>query len=145
MGFDATNHQRALRAAENITAGAAGAEYVVLSSAEIVLAKASPLTDTSPQDRLKKGRPSTMPRLSNRELNLRPSGGERVFTDAFGQLWSAATHVDDNGVTVVFTCINDGRQSGRAIVIELKEEVGDVGDETLRAWLEAAPRIGRLT
>ena len=88
-----------------------------------------------------------MPRLSNREKDLRPSGGERVFTDAFGRLWSALTTSDDHGVTVVFTCIREGRQSGRAIVIDLAqlEEVGDVGDETLRAWLEAAPRIGRLT
>jgi hypothetical protein len=86
-----------------------------------------------------------MPRTSTRELNLRPSGGERVFTDARGRLWSAATHVERDGVTVIFTCINDGRQSGRAIVVELPEEVGNVGDETLRAWLEAAPRIGRLT
>jgi hypothetical protein len=86
-----------------------------------------------------------MPRLTNREQDLRPSGGERVFTDASGRLWSAASHPDDQGITVIFTCINDGRQSGRAIVIELTEEVGDVGDETLRAWLEAAPRIGRLT
>ena len=86
-----------------------------------------------------------MPRPSIKELNSRPSGGERVFTDAFGRLWSAATHSDDQGVTVIFTCINDGRQSGRAIAIDLPQEVGDVGDETLRAWLEAAPRIGRLT
>lgn len=86
-----------------------------------------------------------MPRLSNKERNLRPSGGERVFTDAFGRLWSALTHADDSGVTVIFTCITEGRQSGRAIVIDLSQEVGDVGDETLRAWLEAAPRIGRLT
>ena len=76
-------------------------------------------------------------------MNLRPSGGERVFTDAEGRLWSAATHSGADGVTVIFTCINDGRQSGRAI--SLPQEVGDVGDETLRAWLEAAPRIGRLT
>ena len=86
-----------------------------------------------------------MPRLSNKEPYIRPSGGERVFTDAFGRLWSAATHRDDQGVTVIFTCINDGRQSGRAILVDLTEEVGTVGDETLRAWLEAAPRIGRLT
>lgn len=52
---------------------------------------------------------------------------------------------DESGVTVIFTCISDGRQSGRAIVIESAEEVGDVGEETLRGWLEAAPRIGRLT
>lgn len=86
-----------------------------------------------------------MPRLNSREKNLRPSGGERVFTDAFGRLWSAVTAAADSGATVVFTCITDGRQAGRAIVIDLSQEVGDVGDETLRAWLEAAPRIGRLT
>lgn len=86
-----------------------------------------------------------MPRLSNRHQESRPSGGERVFTDAFGRLWSAVSHKDDAGSTVIFTCINDGRQSGRAILIELTEEVDDVGEESLRAWLEAAPRIGRLT
>lgn len=86
-----------------------------------------------------------MPRLSKRELNLRPSGGERVFSDAIGRLWSAASHVERDSATVVFTCINDGRQSARALSIDLRQEVGDVGDETLRAWLEAAPRIGRLT
>jgi hypothetical protein len=45
----------------------------------------------------------------------------------------------------VFTCISDGRQSGRALVVQLSGEVGDLEEETLRAWLEAAPRIGRLT
>ena len=87
-----------------------------------------------------------MPRLSRRSPDLRPSGGDRVFTDADGRLWSAATTTDShNGVTVIFTCITDGRQSGRAILVELPQEVGDPGDELLRAWLEAAPRIGRLT
>ena len=86
-----------------------------------------------------------MAKLTSHANDTRPSGGERVFTDAFGRLWSAASHKDDQGVTVVFTCINDGRQSGRAILIDLTQEVGDVGDEILRAWLEAAPRIGRLT
>ena len=86
-----------------------------------------------------------MPKLSSKELNTRPSGGERVFTDANGRLWSAASVNGDQGVTVIFTCINDGRQSGRAIAIDLTQEVGDVGDEILRAGLEAAPRIGRLT
>jgi hypothetical protein len=52
---------------------------------------------------------------------------------------------DHTGVTVIFTCISDGRQSGRALVVPLAEEVGDVGEDTLRGWLEAAPRIGRLT
>jgi hypothetical protein len=86
-----------------------------------------------------------MPKITNQENDLRPSGGERVFTDDSGRLWSAISTADGDGSTVVFTCITEGRQSGRAIVIDLSEEVGDVGDETLRAWLEAAPRIGRLT
>jgi hypothetical protein len=96
-------------------------------------------------DTLRERRNTSMPRLTNKEKHTRPSGGERVFTDAFGRLWSAISHSDTHGVTVVFTCITEGRQSGRAIAIDLPEEVGDVGDETLRAWLEAAPRIGRLT
>ena len=86
-----------------------------------------------------------MPRSSNRERKIRPSGGERVFADAQGRLWSAASASDAGSVTVVFTCISDGRQSGRALVIESAEEVGDVGEDILRVWLEAAPRIGRLT
>lgn len=97
-----------------------------------------------------------MPRLSQRSSHTRPSGGDRVFTDASGRLWSAVAQMDGpGGVTVIFTCITDGRQSGRALVVELPDaaggagggggEVGDIGDELLRAWLEAAPRIGRLT
>ena len=61
----------------------------------------------------------SMPRLSNRQKDLRPSGGERVFTDALGRLWSALTTSDDRGATIVFTCITDGRQAGRAIAIDL--------------------------
>ena len=52
---------------------------------------------------------------------------------------------EDDGVTIIFTCISDGRQSGRALVVNLNGEVGDVAEDTLRGWLEAAPRIGRLT
>ena len=66
-----------------------------------------------------------MPRISKRPADLRPSGGERVFTDPFGRLWSAGSHADRDGITVIFTCITDGRQSGRAIVVELPQEVGE--------------------
>jgi hypothetical protein len=86
-----------------------------------------------------------MPKLTSRSPKLRPSGGERVFTDEMGRLWSAAAVDEGRGVFVIFTCINDGRQASRAIVVDMSQEVRDVGDETLRAWLEAAPRIGRLT
>lgn len=81
-----------------------------------------------------------MPRLSARSTTHRPSGGERVFADERGRLWSAAA----TGDAIVFTCISDGRQSGRAIAIDLLPPNGDVGDDTLRAWLRAAPRIGSL-
>jgi len=34
---------------------------------------------------------------------------------------------------------------GRAIAIDFSTLEDDIGDETLLAWLKAAPRIGRLT
>lgn len=81
-----------------------------------------------------------MPRLSARSSTYRPSGGERVFADARGRLWSAA----HSGDAVIFTCISDGRQSGRAIAVDLARLDDSVGDDALRAWLDAAPRIGTL-
>ncbi len=73
----------------------------------------------------------------------RPPGGERVFADDNGRLWSAS-HADGEGV-VIFTCIIDSRQSVRAIAAETGLAMADVSDETLRAWQRDAPRIGRLT
>jgi len=81
-----------------------------------------------------------MPRVSNPSETYSPSGGERVFSDAKGRLWSAA-HA---GEVIIFTCISDGRHSGRAIVVNLAKLDSTVGDDALRAWLEAAPRIGTL-
>lgn len=81
-----------------------------------------------------------MPRLSARSATYRPSGGQRVFADDRGRLWSAA----HTGEAVVFTCISDGRQSGRAIAVPLPRLDDSIGDDTLRAWLNAAPRIGTL-
>jgi len=80
-----------------------------------------------------------MPRLSGRNRS-RHSGGERVFADDKGRLWSAA----HSGEAIVFTCISDGRESGRAIAADLSVLDSSVGDDTLRAWLNAAPRIGTL-
>ncbi len=80
-----------------------------------------------------------MPRLSGRNRS-RPSGGERVFADDKGKLWSAA-HA---GEAIVFSCISDGRESTRAIAVDLAKLDASVGDDTLRAWLKAAPRIGTL-
>lgn len=82
-----------------------------------------------------------MPRLSTRTSRNRPSGVERLFPDELGRLWCAC----DDGTAVIFTCITDGRQSGRAMAVETALLDDNLGDETLRAWLSAAPRIGRLT
>lgn len=72
----------------------------------------------------------------------RPTSAEaRVFSDGAGRLWSAARAA---GV-VVFTCISDARQSGRALAIEDTVREDETGDETLRAWLGAAPKIGSLS
>jgi hypothetical protein len=84
-----------------------------------------------------------MPRLSTRSTahqGSASSGDDRVFADDQGRLWNAAHHGD----AIVFTCISDGRQSGRAIAVDSVSLDGVVGDDTLRAWLNAAPRIGTL-
>ena len=81
-----------------------------------------------------------MPRLSASSTTDRSSGGARVFADQAGRLWSVA-YVGD---AVVFACISDGRQAGRAMSAEAARIDDAVGDETLRAWLNSAPRIGML-
>ena len=79
-----------------------------------------------------------------RRSSRRPSGGERVFADDAGRLWSAAVSRGPDGA-VIFSCITDSRQSVRALAVEAGMRIADVADETLRAWLRQAPRIGRLT
>lgn len=83
-----------------------------------------------------------MPKDSNPSTTFTESlpPGDRVFADDEGRLWSA-THA---GEVTIFTCISDGRHSARAIVANLETLDRSVGDDTLRAWLEAAPRIGTL-
>ena len=86
-----------------------------------------------------------MQRAPTRIAPHRPSGGERVFTDDEGRLWSAALEQRDApGGALVFRCISDGRQSVRALAVD-PLALFEAGDETLRAWLRAAPRIGTLS
>ena len=85
-----------------------------------------------------------MPRLSTRSTvhqKNASSDDDRVFADDEGRLWSA-THLGD---ATVFTCISDGRQSERALAVENAPLDDSVGDDALRAWLNAAPRIGTLS
>ena len=81
---------------------------------------------------------------STRKSSRRPSGGERVFADEAGLLWSASLSREADGA-VVFSCISDSRRSVRALAVPEGTQIADVADETLRAWLRQAPRIGRLT
>jgi hypothetical protein len=82
-----------------------------------------------------------MSRQSTRQSTKQPPANCRVFSDDDGRLWTVVRTPS----AVVFTCISDARQSGRALAIEdaLREE--QTGDETLRAWLGAAPKIGSLS
>ena len=83
--------------------------------------------------------------VSSRNPPQRSSGGERVFTDDEGRLWSAALEErDEPGGALVFRCISDGRQSIRALSVD-PLTLPDAADEVLRAWLHAAPRIGTLS
>jgi hypothetical protein len=82
-----------------------------------------------------------MPTQSTRDTNLRPSGGARVIADDKGRLWTAV-HIGD---AIVFACISDRRQTGRALVVDFPSLDDQIGDDTLRAWLNAAPRIGTLS
>lgn len=75
--------------------------------------------------------------------NRRPRGGERIFADDAGRLWGA-TLGRGADEAVVFSCISDPRQTVRAIAVDEAHELADVNDETLRDWLRAAPRMGRL-
>jgi hypothetical protein len=86
-----------------------------------------------------------MPKSSTRHPPLRPSGGERVFTDDQGRLWSAALEERDTpSGALVFRCISDGRQSVRALAVD-PLALRDAVDDALRVWLGAAPRIGILS
>src|SRR3954467_15818831 len=85
-----------------------------------------------------------MQRASTRNPPQRSSGGERVFTDDEGRLWSAALEErDDPAGALVFRCISDGRQAVRALAVD-PIALFEAGDDTLRARLRAAPPVGPL-
>jgi hypothetical protein len=86
-----------------------------------------------------------MPKTPTPRAPVQPSGGERVFTDDQGRLWSAALEQrDDPAGALVFRCISDGRQSVRALTVD-PPAFREAQDDVLRAWLQRAPRIGILS
>ena len=82
-----------------------------------------------------------MSRQFPRRTTGQSSSDGHVFADDAGRLWSAVHTAN----ALVFTCISDARQSGRALAIDDTMREDEAGDETLRAWLGAAPKIGSLS
>ena len=86
----------------------------------------------------------------------RRSGGDRVFADDAGRLWSAALHAPrppqrpfaprhEAAAALVFACISDAREPLRAIALDPALGVAvDAADDTLRGWLREAPAVGLL-
>ena len=98
----------------------------------------SPLT-LDPRARIR----VAMPRPSPRSVPDRSSGGERLFSDTAGRLWSAAfssTRQD----ALVFSCLSDARAPTRAIVAPPRFRLSDTTDDDLRRLLTEAPEVGRL-
>ena len=85
-----------------------------------------------------------MPHSVPRQPSRAQAESQRVFTDEAGLLWSASL-TRSGGGAVEFSCIGDARRPVRAIAADAALRLADVSDETLRAWLRDAPRIGRLT
>ena len=82
-----------------------------------------------------------MSRQFTRRSAKQTPGDGHVFADESGRLWSAV----HTASAVVFTCISDARQARRALAVEDTQREDETGDETLRAWLGAAPKIGTLS
>jgi hypothetical protein len=85
-----------------------------------------------------------MPHPAPRHSPRPSTEGQRVFADEGGLLWSA-TLTRSGGGAVEFSCIGDARRAVRAIAVDASLTMAEISDETLRAWLRDAPRIGRLT
>ena len=87
-----------------------------------------------------------MPHPTAGRAARRSSGGERVFNDESGRLWSASlTEEAEPASAIVFACISDSRQQVRAIARDAGQRLDEASDDELRGWLRDAPRIGRLT
>ena len=85
-----------------------------------------------------------MPHPTPRHPPRAQAEGQRVFTDESGLLWSAS-FTRSGGGAVEFSCVGDARRPVRAIAVDGAVALAEISDETLRAWLRDAPRIGRLT
>ncbi len=81
-----------------------------------------------------------MPNLSGGSTTPSSQSTVREFVDESGKLWSAVLRGD----ALIFTAIDATRGGTRAITVELNALDDSVSDDALRAWLDAAPRIGTL-
>ena len=84
-----------------------------------------------------------------RRPRRRSSGGERIFEDRDGRLWSAGplripTGAVEAEETILFTCVSEVRESPRAIGCPPGFRLVDAGADVLAALLAEAPKIARL-
>lgn len=68
-----------------------------------------------------------------------------MFEDAGGNRWIASHFPTTDGGAIEFACVSDARQPVRAIAVDSAFSIAAISDDTLREWLQEAPRIGRLT
>ena len=84
-----------------------------------------------------------MPRPTSRKPPNRSSGGERLFSDTAGRLWSAAFSTSSQDA-LVFSCLSDARAPTRALAAPARFRLSDASDDDLRTMLAEAPEVGRL-
>jgi hypothetical protein len=82
-----------------------------------------------------------MPNLSGGSATPSSQSTVREFADGSGKLWSAVLKAG----ALIFTAIGATRGGIRAITVDLTTLDDSVSDDTLRAWLDEAPRIGSLS
>ncbi len=105
----------------------------------LLLDKPFPLCD--PPD------PFSSVRVLSYSLGQRPRrhpGEDRVFADDERRLWSAAVAQHGQEYAIVFACITDARQPIRVLAMGDDAREADFTEQSLRAGLASAPRLGPL-
>lgn len=85
-----------------------------------------------------------MSRPFSRRAPRRSSGGERLFSDTAGRLWSAA-FTGAVQEAIIFSCLSDAREPTRALAPPPRFRLSETSDDELRRLLGEAPEVGRLT
>jgi hypothetical protein len=71
--------------------------------------------------------------------------GGRVFRDARRRSWRATVSSSGGQGALQFTCLGEPREAQRVMAVGRTFSLVGVTDDSLREWLESAPRLERLT